>query len=74
MTLVELIRACCDGMMQQQPGVRLLIPKGKKPKGFPRGELLEEHHNGDRIYLFSPSEILAYLIRGGGKYQKKRVS
>jgi len=46
-------------------GVTLVIPKGKFPKGFPRGNLLNEMvRNGrcERLYSFDPDKVLAYLV------------
>ena len=46
-------------------GVVLTIPKGKLPKGFPRGELLNEMERGGtvlRTYHFDPAKVLAWLI------------
>lgn len=47
-------------------GVVLVLPKGGMPKGFPRGELLNEmERNGrvERTYSFDPEKVLAWLLR-----------
>ena len=49
-------------------GLTLVIPKGTLPKGFPRGELLDEtRRNGrvERTYSFAPEKVLEYLVRNG---------
>ena len=47
-------------------GVVLTIPKGSMPRGFPRGELLNEmERNGriERTYHFNPEKVIAWLIK-----------
>lgn len=47
-------------------GVVLTIPKGKMPKGFPRGELLNECERGgviERTYNFDPAKVIAWLLK-----------
>ncbi len=49
-------------------GVVLTIPKGKMPRGFPRGELLNEMvRDGvvERTYSFPPDRVLSFLVRNG---------
>jgi hypothetical protein len=49
-------------------GVILTIPKGKMPKGFPRGELLNEMERGgivQRTYNLDPAKVLAWLVGNG---------
>ena len=49
-------------------GVTMTVPKGSMPRGFPRGELLNEMRRNDRIertYSFDPAKIIAWLIRQG---------
>ena len=49
-------------------GVILTIPKGKMPKGFPRGELLNEMERGgivQRTYNLDPAKVLAWLVVNG---------
>ena len=42
-------------------GMTLVFPKGvKRPKGFPRGELLCETARG-RCYSFNPDKVLLWL-------------
>lgn len=47
-------------------GVILTIPKGGLPKGFPRGNLLNEMlRNGrvERTYSFDPGKVIEWLLR-----------
>lgn len=49
-------------------GVVLTVPKGGMPRGFPRGELLNEMERGGRVertYSFDPDRVIAWLIRNG---------
>ncbi|PHR99233.1 MAG: hypothetical protein COA78_25150 [Blastopirellula sp.] len=44
-------------------GVSLAFPIGqKRPKGFPRGELLSETSRG-KVYSFDPDKILSWLAK-----------
>ena len=46
-------------------GMTLVFGLGaKKPKGFPRGELLSETERG-RVYSFNPDKVLAWLAKNG---------
>ena len=48
--------------------VYLVIPKGKTPRGFPRGKLASEIcRNGriERVLWFDPDKLLSWLIRNG---------
>lgn len=64
----------CLGVMADDPSadarVNLVIPKGKYPKGFLRGELLCESMEEDgtvrRVYSFKAAKVMAFLIRHGG--------
>jgi hypothetical protein len=47
-------------------GMVLTISRGGMPKGFPRGELLNEmKRNGvvERTYSFDPARVIAWLLR-----------
>ena len=65
MSPLEMGEACLQAMRQPAVcGVILTIPKGKIPKGFPRGELLNEmERNGviERTYNFNPEKVLVWL-------------
>lgn len=43
--------------------VSLTLSRGKKPKGFPRGELLSVCSDGARNYAFDPLKVLAWASR-----------
>ena len=49
-------------------GVMLTVPKGGLPRGFPRGELLNEMKRCGRIertYHFDPNDVIKWLLRNG---------
>lgn len=49
-------------------GVVLTVPKGGLPRGFPRGELLNEMERSGRVertYHFDPSKVIAWLLSNG---------
>jgi hypothetical protein len=49
-------------------GVVLTVPKGGLPRGFPRGELLNEMERAGRVertYHFELSKVIAWLLRNG---------
>lgn len=66
---IEMAKLAVDAMIEPGTlGVTLVMPKGKMPRGFPRGELLNEmNRNGivERTYSFNPEKVLAYLARNG---------
>ena len=46
-------------------GMTLVFGRGtKKPKGFPRGELLSETERG-RVYSFDPDKVISWLTKNG---------
>lgn len=67
MTPATLATACRDAMAQPgQCGVTLTIEKGRMPRGFPRGELLNELERlgvVERTYSFDPVRLLAWLVK-----------
>ena len=49
-------------------GLTLTVPKGGMPRGFPRGELLNEMQRGgvvERTYSFPPMKVIEWLVRNG---------
>jgi hypothetical protein len=64
MTLDELYERAL--MFSKMPGdsMTLILPT-KRPKGFPRGELLCVGHEGDKVYTVSPRKILKWLKANG---------
>ena len=73
----------CSKAAAQGCGAVLVVPKGGMPKGFPRGELLNERDRGgvvERPYRFDPNRVLAWLVRNGliaverGQGQVLRIS
>lgn len=69
MTPLEMSASAARAMAEPGTvGVVLTIAKGGMPKGFPRGELLNEmERNGrvERTYSFNPEKVLAWLIHNG---------
>ena len=63
MTPIELFTLAIAGLNANLPGVTLVFPSGKLPRGFPRGELLIEHPDGERVYSVHPEKLLHYLIK-----------
>lgn len=46
-------------------GMTLVFPRGfKRPKGFPRGQLLSETERGN-VYSFDPDKIIEWLRKDG---------
>lgn len=69
MTPLEIAGAAAAALAEPGTlGVTLTFPKGRMPKTFPRGELLNEmERNGrvERTYSFNPEKVLAWLIHNG---------
>ena len=65
MTFDEMKCRCIEALIQPGCiGVTFTIPKGKMPKKFPRGELLNEMlRDGviERTYSFDPVKILKWM-------------
>ena len=65
MTPKEIFKECKNAITQDGScGVILTIRKGSMPKGFPRGELLNEmqrHNFIERTYNFRPEKLLIWL-------------
>lgn len=48
--------------MQAGTRISLVRIRGQKPpKGFPRGDLLCENHDGRNVYSYDPARIIAWL-------------
>ena len=66
---IQIAKSAVDAMIEPGTlGVTLVIPKGKMPRGFPRGELLNEIRRDGRIertYSFDPWKVLSYLVNNG---------
>jgi hypothetical protein len=45
-------------------GMTLVFGKGRKPRGFPRGELLSETERGN-CYSFNPDKVISWLKKNG---------
>ncbi|MDP3139815.1 MAG: hypothetical protein Q8N17_26195 [Burkholderiaceae bacterium] len=69
MTPLELAATAARAMAEPGTvGVVLTLPKGGMPRGFPRGELLNEMERGGRVertYHFDPAKVIAWLVKNG---------
>ena len=69
MTPLQMAAAAAQAMASPGVfGVLLTIRKGGMPRGFPRGELLNEMDRGgvvERTYSFDPSRVIAWLLKNG---------
>lgn len=69
MTPLEMATACIQAL--NEPGVTgvvLTVPKGKTPRGFPRGEVLNEvRRNGvvERTSSYNAERVLTWLATNG---------
>ena len=67
MTPIEIAEAATKAMAEPGTlGVILTIKKGSMPKGFPRGELLNENErDGEvyRTYSIDPAKALSWLVK-----------
>lgn len=67
MTPLQMAMECATAAAQGC-GAMLTVPKGCMPRGFPRGELLNERDRDGRIertYRFDPARVLAWLTKHG---------
>lgn len=67
MTPLQMAMECATAAAQGC-GAVLTVPNGGMPRGFPRGELLNECNRGGRVertYRFEPDRVLAWLVRNG---------
>lgn len=60
MTLEQLYKDALDAKAQGAHCGMTLVFKGRKPKGFPRGELLCETDRGN-VYSFDPDKVIAWV-------------
>lgn len=66
MTPIEMVVECIESI--SHGGVMLTLPRGKMPKGFPRGEVLNEMERDGVVEVtrrFNPTKVLAWLVRNG---------
>ena len=67
MTPLQMAHECTQAAAQGC-GAVLVVPKGFMPRGFPRGELLNEQWRDgmiERTYRFDPERVLSWLLRHG---------
>lgn len=70
MTPMQMAEECINALAEPsgRRDVRLVIPKGKTPRGFPRGELAcETLHDGSvhRVLWYKPERLLNFLVKNG---------
>ena len=59
-TLADIVMSCAYAIIVGQPTVTISAT-GKRPAGFPRGELLSVGTNGERNYAVNPVKVLAWI-------------
>lgn len=52
---------CVDAILTGQPTVTISVTGGKRPKGFPRGELLSVGTNGAHNYAINPVRLMKWV-------------
>ena len=64
MTAEELFNAALNARVKGGAiGITLVFPRHfKRPKGFPRGELLCENAAREKVYSFDPEKIMRWII------------
>lgn len=63
MTIDELYERACAATKQEFPFMTLILPT-KRPKNFPRGELMCVNGR-DKVYSVNAWKVLAWLRRNG---------
>jgi len=56
----ELVMACAHAILAGQPTVTITVA-GKRPRGFPRGELLSVGTDGQHNYAVCPAKVLGWI-------------
>jgi hypothetical protein len=69
--LADLVTSCVHAVLAGQPTVTISA-NGKRPPGFPRGELLSVGANGMRNYAVHPVKVLTWMHDRAAK--KSRAS
>ena len=64
--LSALVMTCAYAVLAKQPTVTITVT-GKRPQGFPRGELLSVGTNGHHNYAVHPVKVLAWIHARGSK-------
>jgi hypothetical protein len=59
-TLAALVTQCTFAVLAGQPTVTIAI-KGKRPAGFPRGELLSVGSDGSHNYAVHPIKVMTWI-------------
>jgi hypothetical protein len=61
----DMVRLCADAVNRGDPFIPLVIPRGRYPRRFPRGDLLCVNADGQRVYAFSAVKLLAWCVANG---------
>jgi len=70
--LAALVMACATTILAGQPTVTISAT-GKRPAGFPRGELLSVGADGTRNYAACPVKVLAWIYARTSKAANVRA-
>lgn len=65
---MEIVKECAGALSSESGVIVLTIRKGSTPKGFPRGELLNEmYRNGyvERTLRFDATSVLNWMVKRG---------
>ncbi len=68
MSPMDVVKECAGALSNKSGVIVLTMRKGSTPKGFPRGELLNEmYRNGhvERTLRFDAMSVLSWLVKRG---------
>ena len=64
MTLEDVKTQCERAIANQkkpEPTITLVMSRGKRPRGFPRGYLLCQNPDGERVFQFDAHKMLKWI-------------
>ncbi len=64
--IANIIMTCAAAVLSGEPTVTISVTAGKRPAGFPRGELLSVGTAGANNYAVCPIKVMAWI------HQRKR--
>lgn len=59
--LTGMVMQCAFAVLAGQPTITISATGGKRPAGFPKGELLSVGTDGSRNYACNPVKVLAWV-------------
>ena len=68
---VTIAMACVDAVIEGMPTVTIST-RGKRPPGFPRGELLSVGTSGASNYAVDPIKVLAWLRDSQARLERQK--